>query len=87
MQTHTPAPWTATAYPDQYRVDGPDGTSVLIIRTGLIPTREDARLIAAAPDLLAVLKQMVWLQAGDQIGTSDVMAIRAAIAKATGGDQ
>ena len=59
MSAHTLAPWAAAAYPDQYRIDGHNGQIVLIIRDGLIPMREDARLIAAAPDLLAALRLML----------------------------
>lgn len=44
----------------------------------------NARLIAAAPDLLDALRQLAWLEPGDQLGGGDVAAIRAAIAKATG---
>jgi hypothetical protein len=82
---NTPAPWTAAAYPDQYRIDGHNGQIVLIIRDGLIPMREDARLIAAAPDLLAALVELLPHAARVIQGTTEgqplLEAARAAIAR------
>ena len=46
--------------------------------------KSNDRLMAAAPDLLAALRQIAWLEPGDQLGSGDVATIRAAIAKATG---
>jgi hypothetical protein len=78
---NTPAPWTAAAYPDQYRVDGHNGQIVLIIRDGLIPMREDGRLIAAAPLMLATLQAVLKLATMPAPLREDV---EHAIARATG---
>ena len=78
---NTPAPWTAAAYPDQYRIDGHNGQIVLIIRDGLIPMREDARLIAAAPFMLATLQAVLKLATMPAPLREDV---EHAIARATG---
>ena len=52
--TYTPGPWTIVprGFLDGYGVQFSDGT--LAVRLGL--TEADARLIAAAPDLLAALR-------------------------------
>jgi hypothetical protein len=78
---NTPAPWTAAAYPDQYRIDGHNGQIVLIIRDGLIPMREDGRLIAAAPLMLATLQAVLKLATMPAPLREDV---EHAIARATG---
>ena len=78
---NTPAPWTAAAYPDQYRINGHNGQIVLIIRDGLIPMREDARLIAAAPLMLATLQAVLKLATMPAPLREDV---EHAIARATG---
>ena len=90
---HTPAPWSVeidhhTAAPEFIRayVDGEmyDLASVLCDETG--NATANARLIAAAPDLLELARQVVL--AADQnegsIPADIVSGARAAIAKATG---
>lgn len=48
-------------------------------------TRDEAALFAAAPDLLAALKQLVNFAAPHSPGSKYITAARAAIAKAEGG--
>lgn len=90
---HTPAPWFVTdEWNPLIHSDANGGTSVaqiLAYSDGITGTFRpqadaDARLIAAAPELLAALRQISWLEAGDQLGSGDVAVIRAAIARATG---
>jgi hypothetical protein len=90
METkHTPGPWYWDAgivppdgpetYADIY-VDG--GDTIIAGFNDFIPEgRANARLLSAAPDLLAALQTaLVWLEYD---GRYDVQGIRAAIAKAT----
>lgn len=79
---HTPGPWTS--YPcnlEKYsRVITAKGAMVQVAYTGL----DHHDLIAAAPDLLALLIELVAIE-GPQPGTSEWGdKARAAIAKATG---
>jgi hypothetical protein len=60
---HTPGPWTATAVTDAkgqlgYRIDSKDISLMAWVPVGYGdgPAAENARLMAAAPDLLAELK-------------------------------
>lgn len=89
--SHTKGPWKAEHDGRDVRVNAPGG--LYIARTYAIPVEDNpddayrleqsanARLIAAAPDLLAALK--AWLDAGndaeDQVAVSMAMA---AVAKA-----
>ena len=60
---------------------GPKGTNIAWMCSGM-NEEADARLIAAAPELLAALKMaQLWL---DVDGRYDMQAINAAISKATG---
>jgi hypothetical protein len=81
---HTPGPWKIGAYESgQVAVDRANGTEV----TGFIDPA-DAQLIAAAPDLLDALRQVVAVYDGNHVGHIVGMSFdkaRAAIAKATGG--
>lgn len=92
---HTPAPWSVeidhhTAAPEFIRtyVDGEmyDLASVLCDETG--NATANARLIAAAPDLLAALQMVNRVWSHDQTANfapdSPVAIVRAAITKATG---
>lgn len=84
MSKHTPGPWVIGAIESgMMAVDGANGEEV----TGFV-SPADARLIAAAPDLLQALKVIsVWAANGG--GLKDFMDIQKcaeeAIAKATGG--
>ena len=60
---HTPGPWEVHHWGDnEGDIHGSDGKVVCVMRDGATPQEEDwegdARLIAAAPDLLAALKRM-----------------------------
>lgn len=101
MSKHTPGPWTAEMTDKPYNVPliyaaehtGP----IAEIRSRLdvaahhplvVKTRNaNARLIAAAPDLLAALRSLVMEHGGTlgcQRDDERAVAVRAAIAKATG---
>jgi hypothetical protein len=89
MSKHTPGPWTAI--PDD---DGDeDNWYVLTEKEAAIAVGlygPDARLIAAAPDLLAVLQDLADVSRGylEHMDAEDIAALeaaRAAIAKAEGG--
>ena len=82
MSKHTPGPWTADYNKpyDQWWVSQFDGNPVATTKQ-----EPNAHLIAAAPDLLAALKEIV---AGISVGTNPdhpwIKEARAAIAKAEG---
>lgn len=90
-QQHTPGPWEAESFADGWNVwpisrKKPDGGAV-----AYDCTEPDARLIAAAPELLAAL-QMGYADTMDYIRLNNLggennhwlVQARAAIAKATG---
>lgn len=58
---HTPGPWTVHDWASDLRVQGANGETVVILRTqtgdGYQQYLANARLIAAAPALLAALKR------------------------------
>lgn len=76
MNTHTPGPWE---WDGKFIVCIPHAEGVTCFRTN----PEDARLIAAAPDLLKALKQIEFDWDGEE---EDMYEARAAIAKAEGKD-
>lgn len=85
---HTPGPWKVSKPTGNY-IDAPTGGSIAALTYGA--TKADADLIAAAPDLLAVLEGMdeeLSLWGADTIETMNLTArldaIRAAITKAKG---
>ena len=97
MSTHTPGPWHIyRRRPDDiYR--GPAGTffvvdadqsnvADVVINGDRSTTKSNARLIAAAPDLLAALKALLAYEDETEGGfmTGDIIKARAAIAKAEG---
>lgn len=97
--THTPGPWTGHIIPGpEFVITGGNGQTVFLIGDNrrLLPMQTDARLIAAAPDLLAALKSLVDQSEkavaeclrhhpeGWDWGTLPVEAARKAIAKAEG---
>jgi hypothetical protein len=85
MSKHTPGPWiwcSGEANEHDCYVIAEDENDVLA--TGL--SEPDARLIAAAPDLLAALKEYIRDFGDNEDSDSQLMAAkaRAAIAKAEG---
>lgn len=87
---HTPGPWTATPR----HVTAPETEDRLPMRVTISGGNRDdnkanARLIAAAPDLLAALRDLLPDAIGNHIGGPDTQAridaARAAIIKATEG--
>jgi hypothetical protein len=90
MSTHTPGPWKFALFehaPNEAFVQWRAGYAEV---HGSRAGREaNARLIAAAPDLLAALQALVDLDDGDSPAlwahSGDFERARAAIAKATGG--
>lgn len=93
MSAHTPGPWNWVQYGDGRtlpRLVDFYGNEVLWIgyrasydqSAGFEPDEADARLIAAAPELLAVLVQAVARQG---FTNDELITARATIAKATGG--
>lgn len=83
---HTPGPWTVTLSNDarkESRIVGADETTVV---AGRFPLSTDARLMAAAPDLLAALRDLIedLGEPEDGIQANLMEAGRAAINKATG---
>lgn len=86
MSAHTPAPW----YWSDNVPDFPKNHCIIVDADGFTiaepsPMSEaDARLIAAAPDLLACLLDV--LDADGDLDVMDFNRYRAAIARATGED-
>lgn len=87
---HTPAPWqtvcedTINGKPAVFRIDAHGGTVALVNTIGIA----DARLIAAAPDLLAAL-QWALDQIEDSLDPDHQDALAAAhdaVSRATGED-
>lgn len=93
---HTPGPWAVThedAKNTIFGIAGPvgNGEATFIAKIprphiGVAQAESNARIIAAAPDLLANLQFAVTLLSAMPLisGTAQVEAMRAAIAKATG---
>lgn len=86
MPDHTPGPWT---WQGNY-LGGSDGSRILVDTTYDMDGHEaDARLIAAAPDLLsAAMRALAWYEPRLAPGEEGPIcnALRAAIAKAIGDD-
>jgi hypothetical protein len=80
MSAHTPGPWTAIETPESSHHDWRIKATRLFIGVATDNSEADARLIAAAPELLEALEYLVSLGGGDCLEPA-----RAAIAKAKGG--
>lgn len=87
MSGHTPGPWTYShdtcaecerRGEAEYIIDGPPGA-----RHGQFSHEPDARLIAAAPDMLEALKLLLADQPRFMAEHPGVIAARAAITKAS----
>ena len=89
MAKHTPGPWHVGMKPGPI-VYGEDGAQVAPLHVPMVPKEENranARLIAAAPELLEALENLLeHVENRDALGAywADPMAARAAIAKAKG---
>ena len=93
MTTHTPGPWNVTGLYVRER-DGGLIASILDLwhgqRTPKAKKNANARLIAAAPELLAALEELLWSASRTSLETDGdysnaFTAARAAIDKATKG--
>lgn len=86
MTTHTPGPWRLELANSGARIAADKDTHICAALAG---NRANARLIAAAPEMLAALKEVVRFV--DSVGSEHInrvpfAAARAAIAKAEGSD-
>jgi hypothetical protein len=90
MSGHTPGPWLMEPYldkPGEYEIApaGADGLPDWSREVALTCSSDaDARLIAAAPELLAALRDLVAMSGCSEEGVDIWDAARAAIAKAEG---
>jgi hypothetical protein len=81
--THTQGPWHLGKRGGNPAIYGKDGTEVAEILHGLTPEwRANARLIAAAPEMLAALQSLTHPMASDE----DLQNALAVIAKVKGGE-
>lgn len=85
MSGHTPGPWVAQpdphSNPGEWVIGIPNGPVDYVA----VCSERDARLIAAAPELLEACIDAVRLIEACEAGDA-VRELRSAIAKATGGD-
>ncbi|MFN3858152.1 MAG: hypothetical protein ACK4RV_10400 [Caulobacter sp.] len=96
MAAHTPGPWevAGNCVRTRYRMGDPDNNGTMVADVGVFPPEREAnaRLIAAAPELLAALRQTTDLLATANKSTDRpssyvweiVGQARAALSKATG---
>jgi len=90
--THTPGPWKAKTIPGDYsKWEVRDSKGKSITGWGRVTqTRDNARLIAAAPDMLAALKGILdidnppWGEPGHVDFNTAIVMARAAVAKSEG---
>lgn len=87
MDKHTPGPWVYEGPRNSIIVWADDGESRICFMTSDGPAEANARLIAAAPDLLKALKEAVYVAHAYDEHPGWLDAARAAIAKAEGTDQ
>jgi hypothetical protein len=94
MSKHTPGPWVIYELLDGYDIRAPESECYVVTASdpeavwGAVGREEDACLIAAAPELLEALEQVLsFVDAGQGTWTvEDQNKARAAIAKAKGED-
>ena len=90
--THTPGPWSVETKGSRHFIDGADELTVAYVDRAGVRERQtyeaNAHLIAAAPDLLAALKEVcgLWEDSDQTNGLAQIMArtARSALAKAEG---
>ena len=82
---HTPGPWTVKIGTELVIASARDTVLLIGDNRRLIPIDADARLIGAAPDLLAALKHCLLIAEVQEHPAIGLMA-REAIAKAEGRD-
>ena len=91
MSKRTPGPWIIYEFVDGYEIRAPEAECYVATASdpeavwGAIGREEDARLIAAAPELLEALENLLKVHEGEggtQHNAADMA--RAAIAKAKG---
>lgn len=95
MSAHTPGPWTIDWNVSRLDIFSADAATLVatLRRSALSPGIDDtakanARLIAAAPDMLEALQKLCAIQEYGDVASwaSEWDEARAAIAKATGGE-
>lgn len=79
---HTPGPWKAEG-PRVFK-DKPKGYRLVCTVAHCAAEEDDARMIAAAPEMLVALRQIIALSSATANGEVIIATARAAIAKATG---
>lgn len=85
MSQHTPGPWTIEHTDEIYGADSAPVAYVQDTDRTNQQNRANARLIAAAPELLAALKRIVeWDDADCDASLASINAARAVITKAEG---
>ena len=88
MSKHTPAPWNVTGF-ERIVVNDSLGRTLALApgsSNDLDEMKANAALIAAAPDMLAALQDILDLWDDPNMPMGDLLArVRAAIAKAEGG--
>ena len=88
MTKHTPGPWFAIPHPEwkgaKVRIDTKKNTNWENFGEICYARRNNANLIAAAPDLLAALEHVYNLLPVSSITDDDDKMVRRAIAKARG---
>mgnify|MGYP006278330327 CR=1 FL=1 len=90
MNKHTPGPWKIAPSWDDCTVEGPNGEEI-IFQDGPYQTPtikiENARLIAAAPELLEALRVILNISLMDTSPWAKTVAIEARAAIAKTGEQ
>lgn len=87
MSEHTPGPWHAQVWKDQYSVFFDNGRICTIDKWKPGVDQADALLIAAAPKMLAILQDMVAKDVSPYTGVGGWWEdIEAVITEATGGE-
>ena len=83
---HTPGPWVVKADEEIVYGTSHEGEHIVVVYE-LNTNEADARLIAAAPDLLEALQRCVDHLEYTELGRQAFTAAKAAIDRATGADQ